>query len=188
MAAGRWRRAPGVKSAAGLPAEWMAPLATATHRWEAAFAPVLSLRHRRTQKRLHMLRKVKFAACLYLQEISSLGQAVAFFNRGISADGQQRLLFIPASSFVVGAVSAHVADGLAERDVSGLVGFDQPLQATGRLLFRWRRLCDGGSRHNGRRDNGATGLKQQGAAIDPGRDTISSSGGRTMARRAPSAP
>ena len=155
-------------------------------RWKAAFAPVLPLRHRRTQKRLHMHRKVKFAAGLYLQEISSLGQAVAFSSRGISADGQQRLLFIPASSFVVGAVSAHVANGLAERNVSGLVGFDQPLQVTGRLLWRW--LCDGGSRHKGRRDNGATGLEQQGAAIDPGRDTISSSGGRTMARLILSAP
>ena len=157
------------------------------HRWKRP-SPVLSLRHRRTQKRLHMHRKVKFAAGLYLQEISSLGQAVAFSSRGISADGQQRLLLIPARSFVVGAVSAHVANGLAERNVSGLVGFDQPLQVTGRFLWRW--LCDRGSRHNGRRYDGATGLEQQGAAIDPGRDTISSSrnGRRNVVRRAPSAP
>ena len=157
-----------------------------THRWEAAFAPALSLRHRRAQKRLHMHGKVKLAARLYLQEISSLGQAVAFCNRGISAYGQQRLLLVPARSFVVGAVSAQVANDVAERNVSGLVGIDQPLQVTGRFLSRW--FCDGCFRHNGRRDNGATGLKQQGAAIDPGRDTISSSGGRTMARLILSAP
>jgi hypothetical protein len=56
------------------------------------------------------------------------------------------------------------------------------------LLWRW--FCDGGFRHNGRCDNGATGLKQQGAAIDPGRNTISSSrnGRRNVVRLIPSAP
>ena len=50
-----------------------------------------------------MLREVEFAVRLYLQKISGLGQAIAFLDRGMAADGEQGPLLLPAGSTGVAA-------------------------------------------------------------------------------------
>ncbi|WP_322418771.1 hypothetical protein [Mesorhizobium huakuii] len=117
-----------------------------------------------------MLRKVEFAARLYLQEISGLGQAIAFLDRGMAADGEQRPLLLPAGSV---GVAAYVVQRFAECRVCRPVRLNQLSQSIGRFLVSARRRC-AECRCRGRRgDDRAAGVEKQGAAVDPGRGELS---------------
>lgn len=117
-----------------------------------------------------MLRKVEFAARLYLQEISGLGQAIGLINRGIAADGEQRTLLLPAGSAGVGA---YIVQRLAERRICIPVRLNQLSQSTGRFLVSARRLRAECRCRSRRSDDCAAGVEKQGAAIDPGRGELS---------------
>lgn len=122
-----------------------------------------------------MFWQIELAARLDLQKISGLGQAVALLDRPIGANGQQRPLLLSAGLDVVAAMAAPFVDGLAERCVRCLVRLNQGEQVIGWLPVMPRRLrtvticCDG------RGDDRAAGMKEQGAAADPGRGELSSS-------------
>ena len=73
-----------------------------------------------------MLREVEFAARLYLQKISGLGQAIAFLNRSMAADGEQRPLLLPAGAAGVGA---YIVQRLAERRICNPVRLNQLSQS-----------------------------------------------------------
>lgn len=80
-----------------------------------------------------MLWKVEFAAPFDLQQISGLGQAIAFPDRKIGADGQQRPFLCSAGSVIVPAVAALFVDGPAKRYVCCLVRLNQRSQFVGRF-------------------------------------------------------
>lgn len=135
-------------------------------------APAASpLPHRRSKNSLHMLCEVEFAACLYLQKISGLGQAIAFLDRSIAANGQQRPLLLPAGS--LGVAAAYIVQRLAERCVCNPVRLNQLLQSIGVFLISARRACAACGCRNRRGDDCAAGVEKQGAAVDPGRGELS---------------
>lgn len=82
-----------------------------------------------------MLRQVEFAARFDLQEIPGLGQAIAFPDRWVSADGQQGPFLPLARSVAIEDASSRFVSGLAKCRVFYLVRLNQLAQLAGRLHF-----------------------------------------------------
>ncbi|CAN7589905.1 hypothetical protein LJR234_004507 [Mesorhizobium amorphae] len=108
-----------------------------------------------------------------LCEVGSPRAAIPFANRSIAADGEQRPLLLPAGSSGVDSANACFVQGFAEGRVCCLVLVNQRSQFSGRIWVLARRLFAECSCRNRRGDDGAAGVEEQGAAVDPGRGELS---------------
>ena len=85
-----------------------------------------------------MLGQVEFAAPFDHEQIFRFRAAVALFERGIRADGQQSLLLDAVRLFVVASAAVRSDNGLQERRIGRLVRLDECPQLGDGLILSGR--------------------------------------------------